>query len=345
MSFLDFFNGLMQNPILILALGLILVTIAMNGIMDAPNSIATCVATRTLYVDYALIMSTVCNFLGVLAINLINTKVSFTIFNLVEFTPNNDGIKMFLATLLGIIIWGMITWKMNIPMSSSHSLIAGLLGASIATNKGFNGINFKSFSMVLIGIVISILFTFFIAKIIVKIIINIFKNKDRRDSRRFFDISQIVSGGLMSFVHGIHDGQKFIALIAILVSLMKFETIEEGMFPIWIFLICAIIMGIGTSIGIKRVVKSVGMNVVNLETYEGLSADLTSIISILVATFFGIPISTTQTSSIAIIGVGSVKSKNNVNWSYAKYLTITWFLTYPACGLIAFIIAKIFMIF
>lgn len=346
MSFLSFINELANNPIFILGAILIIITIAMNGAMDAPNAIATSISTRSLYIDHALIMSTICNFLGVLIVSLLSPKVAYTIYNLVDFTSNEKfGSIALISALLGIIIWGILTWILNIPSSSSHSIIAALIGSSIALNKGISGIDLISFIKILIGIVISIVVAYILGVVIVKIIISMFKNKDRRDSKKFFDTGQIVSGALMSLIHGAQDGQKFVGIFMILIAFLGHNPASAKFLPMWILIICAIVMGFGTSFGIRRVVKSVGMNVVNLETYEGFAADIASFIAILIATIFGVPISTTQTSTTAIMGVGASKRKSNVNWSYAKYLSITWFLTFPICGLLSFGITKLLMLF
>lgn len=346
MNLFNFFNELIKNPILFIAAILIIFTIIMNGAIDAPNAIATSVSTRALYINNAFYISIAGNFLGVLVVSLINTKVANTVFNMVDFTSNtyHGGIAL-IAALFGIILWGIITWKLNIPTSSSHSLIAGLCGASIALNGGIEGINIKGILMIFIGIIISIAVAYLLGGIIVKIIKNIFKNRDRRDSKRFFDRGQIISATLMSFIHGAQDGQKFIAVFMILIALMGHNPESEKLLPFWILIVSAIAMGIGTFVGIKKVVKSIGMDVVTLETYEGFSADIASFISILIATIFGIPLSTTQTSTTSIMGVGATKRKSNVNWKYAKYLSVTWFLTFPICGLMCYLLTKLFMLF
>lgn len=346
MNFFNFFNELIKNPILLIAAILIIFTIIMNGAIDAPNAIATSVSTRALYINNAFYISTIGNFLGVLVVSLINARVAHTIFNMVDFTSKGFlGSRALVAALLGIILWGIITWKFNIPTSSSHSLVAGLCGASIALNGGMKGINTFGILMVFYGIIISIVVAYFLGSFIVKIIKNIFKKRDRRDSKRFFDRGQIVSATLMSFIHGAQDGQKFIAIFMILTTLMGHNPENEKILPLWILIISAIAMGIGTSIGIKRVIKSIGMDVVSLETYEGFSADIASFISILIATILGIPLSTTQTSTTSIMGVGATKRKSNVNWAYAKYLSVTWFLTFPICGLLCYLLTKLFMLF
>lgn len=346
MSFINFISQLLENPVLLVAFILIIVVMAINGAIDAPNAIATCVTTRTLYIDYALIMSTVFNFLGVLLISVLSkTKVAHTIFNLVDFSVNDFGKLALLAAMFSIIIWGIITWTLNIPTSSSHALVASLIGSSIAMNSGFRGINSESFFRVIIGIAVSIVVAFFLGKIIVGIIKLFFKNRDRRDSKKFFVISHIISGALMSFAHGLQDGQKLIAVMMIIVSFTDFNLKSQNFIPVWIAFVCAISMGVGTFIGIRRVIKYIGTNVVNLETYEGFAAEIASFITVMGATVFGVPLSTTQTSTTSIMGVGASKRKSNVNWSYAKYLSINWFITFPLCGVIAFVLTKMFMIF
>ena len=126
MNFFNFFNELIKNPILLIAAILIIFTIIMNGAIDAANATATSVSTRALYINNAFYMSTIGNFLGVLVVSLINARVAHTIFNMVDFTSKGEfGSIALVAALLGIILWGIITWKLNIPTSSSHSLVAG----------------------------------------------------------------------------------------------------------------------------------------------------------------------------------------------------------------------------
>lgn len=346
MSFFSFINHILSNPMLIVAFVLIIIVMAINGAMDAPNAIATCVTTRTLYIDHALIMSTVFNFLGVLLIAVaVRSKVALTIYNLVDFSNADFGKYALLAALFSIIIWGIITWTFNIPTSSSHALIASLIGSSIALNRGFSGINGSSFLKVIIGIVISVIVAFYMGKLIVTLIKLIFRNRDRRDSKRFFEVGNIASGALMSFAHGLQDGQKLIAILMLIVSFAGLSIEKSASIPVWMSVVCAISMGVGTFIGVKRVVKYIGMNVVNIETYEGFSADVASFITVIVSTAFGVPLSTTQTSTTSIMGVGAAKRRSNVNWSYAKYLSLNWFATFPFCGVIAFVLTKIFMLF
>lgn len=345
MSFLTFINELTNNPVYMALFFLLIIVTIINGAVDAPNAIANCVSTRTLYIDHALILSTICNFIGVMVISFIYSRVSFTIYNLVNFNENPEGYTALVSALISIIIWIALTWRFNIPASSSHAIIAGLLGASFAINSGIGGISAISVLKVIVGIFISLIITFFITRIITIVIISMVKNKDRRITKRFFDRGQILSGGLLSFAHGLQDGQKIVGIFIILISLMGYNPKTVNFLPFWIQITVAICIGIGTAIGMKRVIKSINMNVTNLDTYEGFISDMSSFVVIIFSSIAGIPISTTQTSTSAVMGVGAYKRKSKVNWAYAKYLSIAWLCTFPVCALISYLITKIFMLF
>lgn len=344
MNFTTFINELVDNPLIFTAFILLIIVMIMNGVVDAPNGVATTIATRALYIDHALVLSTVCNFLGVLAISLTNAKVSLTIYNLIDFTTVPKGNHAIVAALLGIIVYMIISWIIRIPTSSSHAIVAVLIGSSLAVHGGFSGISSKAVLAVLIGIVISIFVAYFLGIHVNRLIIKAFRYKDRRESKKTFDKLQIISGGMMSFAHGLQDGQKLIGILMIMMATMGYnhgEMNSFGVIPFWLQGIVALTMGIGTIIGIKKVVKSIGMKVANLESFEGFASNISAFTTVIVASLIGIPISTTQTSVMAIMGAGVAKRKSNVNWDYVKYLSRTWFLTFPLCGIISFILTKI----
>lgn len=148
----------------------------------------------------------------------------------------------------------------------------------------------------------------------------------------------------MSFMHGAQDGQKFMGVI--LMCLLLSNGGGEGgavKMPVWIMLLCSVIMSIGTSIGGKKIIKSIGMDMVKLEKYQGFSADLAASAALLISSLFGIPVSTTHAKTTAIMGVGAVKRPSAVNLGVVKNLMMTWILTFPGCGLIGYITTKIFM--
>ncbi len=344
-SFSFFIQEIMHNPILAVTVFLTLCVIFVNGWTDAPNAIATCVSTRSMNVRAAILMSAVFNFLGVLIMTMINSTVAMTITNMVNFDgKNEDALIALCAALFAIVIWAVAAWYFGIPTSESHALIAGLSGAAIALQNGLSGINGNEWLKVLYGLVLSTLLGFFSGFLICKLVIFIFRKADRRKTDGFFKYGQIFGGAAMSFMHGAQDGQKFMGVL--LLGMLLVNGGEGGSVPelsLWMMLLCSIVMGLGTSVGGKKIIKSVGMDMVRLEKHQGFSADIASAACLLLSSLLGIPVSTTHTKTTAIMGVGAVKRISAINFSVVKEMVMTWILTFPGCGLIGFLMAKLFM--
>ncbi len=172
------------------------------------------------------------------------------------------------------------------------------------------------------------------------------RKMDRRRTNQFFTGAEIFGAAAMSFMHGAQDGQKFIGVLFLGVAFASGQTsVGDAGIPIWIMLLCSATMGIGTSVGGERIIKSVGQSMVKLEKYQGFSADLAGAANLLLATLTGIPVSSTHIKTCAIMGVGAVKRLSAINFGVVKDMMFTWFFTFPACGLISFVMAKLFMMF
>ena len=159
--------------------------------------------------------------------------------------------------------------------------------------------------------------------------------------------AQLAAGGAaaMSFMHGAQDGQKFIGVLFLGMAFCNGQPSVTGvMIPIWLMILCSTIMGVGTSVGGERIIKSVGQDMVKLEKYQGFSADLSSALCLLVMTVLGIPVSTTHTKTSAIMGVGAVRRLSAINFGVVRDMMLTWVFTFPGCGLISFVMAKLFMV-
>lgn len=325
----------------ILILGVVLV----NGWTDAPNAIATCVSTRAIGVRPAIIMAAIFNFLGVLIMTLVNKSVAATIYNIADFGDDaNQSMIALCAAMAAIVIWATVAWYFGIPTSESHALIAGVSGAAIAIHGSMEGINFDEWAKVFWGLALSTLLGFGMGFITSKITTFLFKNSNRMKSSRFFGYAQIAGGASMAFMHGAQDGQKFIAIFMLAAAFANGQTnTTEFTAPIWLMLLCSLVMGLGTSIGGYKIIKSVGMDMVKLKPYQGFSADLAATLCLLVSSLTGIPVSTTHTKTTAIMGVGAAKRIRNVNWSVVKDLVLTWVFTFPGCGILGYIMAKIFL--
>jgi PiT family inorganic phosphate transporter len=172
----------------------------------------------------------------------------------------------------------------------------------------------------------------------------VFRSLNRNTGNNIFNYGQVAAGAGMAFMHGAQDGQKFMGVFMLGMFLAEGNaSVSEFQIPIWLMVLCSLTMGFGTSIGGYRIIKSVGMDMVKLKKYQGFSADLTAVICLILASRFGLPVSTTHTKTTAIMGVGSAKRISAVNWKVVKEMVLAWVLTFPGCGLLGYIMAWAFM--
>ncbi len=347
MNLSELLSGMMSSPALLITVMLVLGVVFVNGWTDAPNAIATCVTTRCLGVRASILMSAVFNFLGVLIMTAVNGKVAATISNMVDFGTDTDSALIALcAAMFSIVVYSVGASYFGIPTSESHSLIAGITGAAVAVNGGFDGINGGEWVKVLYGLVLSLALGFISGWVICKLVTLAFQRFDRRKTNGFFKGAQIFGAAAMSFMHGAQDGQKFIGVLYLGVAFFNGQTgVGDGAEPpLVLMVICSIVMALGTSVGGEKIIKSVGMDMVKLEKYQGFSADLAAAFCLLLSSVFGIPVSTTHTKTTAIMGVGAVRRLSAINFGVVKEMVLTWIFTFPGCGLISFAVAKLFML-
>lgn len=333
---------------LVISIVLVLAAIFVNGWTDAPNAIATAVSTRCLTPRSAVALAVVFNALGAGVMTLFNAKVAETISNMVTFESktagSNDPIIVLAASLAAIVIWATAAWYFGIPTSESHALIAGITGGALALGNGFSAINMNEWNKVLIGLALSTLLGFSSGFLFVKLIALLFKNIKRATANKFFTGGQIFGAASMSFMHGAQDGQKFMGVFMLALFLNgAAQRGPDGSFTIgwWLIILCSLTMGLGTSVGGYRIIKAVGMDMVKLEKYQGFSADIAAAACLLLASLTGIPVSTTHTKTTAIMGVGSARRISSVNWKIVKDMVLAWVLTFPGCGLIGYLMAKL----
>ncbi|MBR2481357.1 MAG: inorganic phosphate transporter, partial [Oscillospiraceae bacterium] len=213
MSFSFFWAQMMDNPLLMLAVGLTMGVILVNGWTDAPNAIATCVVTRCMSARAAIWMAAACNFLGVFLMSMFNATVAQTITKMVDFgTNSHEAIVALSAALFAIVTWATAAWFFGIPTSESHALIAGLTGAAIALHGGLEGVNGAEWVKVLYGIVISVTLGFGLGWVTCKAVTKLFYNVERRKTEPVFRYAQIAGAAYSAFMHGAQDGQKFMGI-------------------------------------------------------------------------------------------------------------------------------------
>jgi PiT family inorganic phosphate transporter len=299
-----------------------------NGFHDTANAIATSVATRALAPRYAILMATAFNFIGAFA----GTAVANTIASgLVDDAAVTQ--VVIAAALIGAIAWNLITWQRGLPSSSSHALIGGLLGATIIA-AGTGALNVNGIvNKVLIPMFTSPLLGFFIAFVFIVALYWIFRRSQRKPMARRFRRLQVGSAAFMAFAHGSNDAQKTMGIITL--ALLTAGVIPTFEVPVWVIIVSATALSLGTAVGGWRIMRTMGQRVAKLEPVHGFAAETTAASILLGTAHFGMPVSTTQVISGAIMGVGSSQGVRHVRWGIARRILIAWVLTLPAAGILA----------
>jgi inorganic phosphate transporter, PiT family len=325
------------NPLLIAVIGLILAAEFVNGWTDSPNAIATVVSTRVLSPYQAVIMATVLNAIGAMSGTAVAATIGQDIVKADIINLTTVG-----AAMVGIIFWSTLAWYYGLPTSESHALIAGLTGAGLAT-AGPSSLVWSGWSKVLIGLLFSTFLGFFSGLMLMTLLYRMLANSRPGTVRRIFGRLQILSAGFMAFSHGSNDGQKFIGVFTL--ALLLGGILPEFHVPLWVIVLCAITMGLGTAVGGWRIVKTMGLRLTKLEPVHGFAAETGAALTIELATRLGIPLSTTHTINTAIIGVGATRRFSAVRWGVTLEIVSAWILTFPICGAIGWLATKIFLFF
>ncbi|MBI4849326.1 MAG: inorganic phosphate transporter [Nitrospirae bacterium] len=324
----------MHDTYFLLVCVIVLATIFdfINGFHDTANAIATSVSTRVLSPRVAVSMAAVLNLFGALT----GTAVAKTVgAGLVEAAYITQATVV--AALLSAILWDLITWYFGLPTSSSHALLASILGAAVAT-AGTAVIMEKGVYKVLIGLIVSPLIGFGLGFLLMLFLMWLFGRSPIAFVNTFFNRLQIVSAAYMAFSHGNNDAQKTMGIITMaLVSYYKLQVFEV---PLWAMLLCATAMALGTAIGGWRIIKTLGVRLVHLQPIHGFAAEASAGTIIEIASRIGLPLSTTHIISSTIMGVGATKRASAVRWGVARSIVMAWILTLPVCAIMAWLIYK-----
>jgi len=320
-----------MSAILVLVLALVLVAEFVNGWTDAPNAIATVVSTKVLSRTQAVVMAVVFNVVGVLSGTAVATTIGRGIVDLAVINPPTIA-----ASLIGLIVWGAFAARLGIPTSESHALVAGLAGAALAM-AGPGALLWIGWKKVLIGLVMSSAVGFTFAFLLTKLVKKAFSASPPAITGKRFRRWQVVSAAFMAFNHGSNDGQKFMGVFAMVLVLGG--VLPHFSVPLWVVLTCAVTMGIGTSVGGWRIIREMGMRMVDLKPWQGFCAETAASITIFSASHFGIPLSTTHSITTSIMGVAASRRFSRVRWDIAERMMVAWVLTFPICAVIAYLAA------
>lgn len=301
----------------------------LNGLHDAANSIATIVSTRVLSPRYAVGWAAFFNFIAfaVFGLHVANTIGTGIV------APAIISDQVIFGALMGAIIWNIITWMAGIPSSSSHALIGGLVGAGVC-KAGWSAVVWHGLGKTVIAIVLSPFTGFMLALALVLFFSWTFLKAAPIKVDKLFRHIQFLSASAYSLGHGGNDAQKTMGIIAALLFAHGFEGGDFHV-PLWVVLACQAAMALGTLAGGWRIVRTMGSRITHLTPFQGVCAETAGSITLFMATYMGIPVSTTHTITGAIVGVGAARRVNAVRWNVAKDIVVAWIITMPAAGLIA----------
>ena len=303
-------------PVLLLLCTVILV----NGWTDAPNAITTPVSTGVLAFPAAAALAAVCNLLGVVCVTAVSDAVARTLWAIADFGPY--ALTALTAALSATVLWAVAAWRFGIPTSESHALVAGLSGGALALGPGC--LRTGPLLWVGFGLVFSLLLGWALGRLFVRLL--------PPQGRSFYRHGQILGAALTAFLHGAQDGQKFLGVLALIL------TLEGNKFslPGWSPWGCAALMAIGTLVGGRRIVETVGEKMVRLTPRSGFAAELGCAAALSICTLLGLPVSTTHAKTAAILGSGA-----SPDGRVASSLGAAWLLTVPVCGALSFGLVKL----
>ena len=300
-----------------------------NGFHDTANAIATSVSTRALKPRVAVLMAAIMNFVGALTFVGVAKAIASNIvdpMSLNAFDGDVTGSVVILAALCSAITWNLLTWYYGIPSSSSHTLIGSLAGAAIGA-AGFSILNYDGFLNILAALILSPILALTVGFIVMSLFKVLFKNLGFYNTNSRFRLVQILTAAVQSFTHGTNDAQKAMGIITMALIASGLQTGDEVQG--WVRIACATAMGLGTSVGGYKIIKTVGGKIMKIRPVNGVAADLTSASIIFGATLIHLPVSTTHVISSAIMGVGAAQRVKGVRWGTARKMIITWFITIP----------------
>ena len=338
-----------MDTILIITIAVVLFALAfdfINGFHDTANAIATSVSTRALKPRVAVFMAAIMNFIGALTFVGVAKAIAKDIvdpMSLNAFDGDITGSVVIVAALMSAITWNLLTWYYGIPSSSSHTLIGSLAGAAIGA-AGFAILNYNGFLKIIAALIISPILAITVGFLVMSLFKVIFKHVGLNKTNNRLRYFQIVTACVQSFTHGTNDAQKAMGIITMALLAGHYQAGDDVQG--WVRFACALAMGLGTSIGGYKIIKTVGGKIMKIRPVNGVAADISSASIIFSATLIHLPVSTTHVISSAIMGVGSAQRVKGVNWGTARKMVLTWFITIPisaVMGAFFFTILNIFL--
>ncbi|MGM9968493.1 MULTISPECIES: inorganic phosphate transporter [unclassified Rummeliibacillus] len=300
-----------------------------NGFHDTANAIATSVSTRALPPKAAVMMAAIMNFIGAITFTGVAKAITKDI---VDPFALSNGSVVILAALIAAIIWNLVTWYFGIPSSSSHAIIGSIAGAAIAA-AGFGILNYSGFIKILEALLLSPFIAIVAGFLMMSLFKILFRNANLYRTNKGIRLLQICTAAIQSFTHGTNDAQKAMGIITMALIAAEMQAGDD--IQLWVRIAAATAMGLGTSVGGYKIIKTVGGKIMKLRPINGAAADLASASVIFGATLIHLPVSTTHVISSAIMGVGSAQRVKGVKWGVARKIVLTWIITMPIAATLA----------
>ncbi len=318
-----------------------------NGFHDAANAISTVISTKVLTPRKAVIFAAFFNFVAAFVMGV---AVASTMAHIVNLDQVAAGMipYIILGALLAAIAWNIFTWKVALPTSSSHALIGGLVGSGIAA-AGVSVIHWDTIALTIVFMIVSAIVGLVAGYLFMVILLRTVRGAPKVKADYYFKKLQLCSAALFSFSHGSNDAQKTVGIILpLLFSIGYFgASADPASLPVppWIIIFCYGAISLGTLSGGMRIVKTMGYKIMKVRPVHGFAAETASAMTIIGATIGGIPVSTTQVISSAIMGVGSTSGIHNVGWGVGKRILWAWVLTIPLSAGLGFLIFRMISLF
>jgi len=301
-----------------------------NGFHDTANAIANSVSTRVMTPRQAIILAALMNLVGALS----GTAVAKTVGSGLVMPISVTQVTI-LSALASAVLWNLLTWYFGIPSSSSHALLSSLVGAAVATS-GTDVIIIGGVLKIFGALILTPLLCFFLGWLVMFVLTRFLAHSNPSRVNNVSKRLQIFSAAFMAFSHGNNDAQKTMGIIAM--ALFSYGAITAFEVPNWVIFLCALAMALGTAAGGWRIIKTLGVKLASMKPINGFAADTTAASVIEVASQFGLPLSTTHIMTSAIMGVAASNRVSAVRWGIGGNIVVTWVLTIPLCGLMAWII-------
>jgi inorganic phosphate transporter, PiT family len=321
-----------QTLLLVLTIAVALLFDFTNGFHDTANAVGTAIGTRALPPRFAVGLTAILNLVGaVVTTQLLHAEVANTVGSLVA-PAGGVAMSMLIAVLFGAIAWNLFTWRAGLPSSSSHALIGALIGMGLVVY-GLDTVQWGEVYPVFIALVTSPIIGLFIAYVLTVVLLNLFRRVRPSHANGVFRRLQLFSSGFVAFSHGANDAQKTMAIITL--ALFSSGHLPEFIVPTWVALAASIAIGLGTWAGGWRIIRTMGTRIVRMQPVDGFAAQTAAAAVIQLATAWGLPVSTTQVVSGAVMGAGATRRFSAVRWGVARRIVWAWIFTIPASAVLA----------